>query len=98
LPALVRTIIAPYVNEVQERITIGGPDLPVSGSAVMSVALLLHEIATNAAKYGAFVVTKRPRRRQLVGVERRTPAGLAGAVHCLTDSQNVRDLAAYLPG
>ena len=53
LSALVQTIMAPYVNEEQERITIAGPDLPVSGSAVMSIALLLHEIATNAAKYGA---------------------------------------------
>jgi two-component sensor histidine kinase len=53
LPTLVQTIMAPYVNEEQERITIGGPNLPVSGSAAMSIALLLHEIATNAAKYGA---------------------------------------------
>ncbi len=53
LRALVQTILAPYVNEEQERITIAGPDVPVSGSAVMSIALLLHEIATNAAKYGA---------------------------------------------
>jgi len=49
LRALVQTIMAPYVNEEQERITIVGPDLAVSGSAVMSIALLLHEIATNAA-------------------------------------------------
>jgi two-component system, chemotaxis family, CheB/CheR fusion protein len=53
LRALVQTIMAPYVNEVRERITIAGPDVPVSGSAVMSIALLLHETATNAAKYGA---------------------------------------------
>ena len=53
LPALVRTIVSPYVTEMDARVTISGPDVPISGSAVMSMALLLHEISTNAAKYGA---------------------------------------------
>jgi PAS domain S-box-containing protein len=53
LPTLVQTIIAPFVNQGHARVTISGPDVPVRGGAVMSVALLLHEFATNAAKYGA---------------------------------------------
>ncbi len=35
------------------RITITGTDVPVSGSALTSLALLLHELTTNAAKHGA---------------------------------------------
>ena len=53
LSALVRTIVLPYVAEEDARVTIHGPDVSISGNAVMNVALLLHEIATNAAKYGA---------------------------------------------
>ena len=53
LSALVRTIVSPYVTEMDARVTISGPDVSISGSAVMSMALLLHEISTNAAKYGA---------------------------------------------
>ncbi len=53
LSALVRTIVSPYVAEEDARVTINGPDVFISGNAVMSMALLLHEIATNAAKYGA---------------------------------------------
>ncbi|MGI8570442.1 MAG: PAS domain-containing protein [Methylocella sp.] len=53
LPALVRTIVSPYVTQGDARIIIVGPDVPIGGSAVTSLALLLHEIATNAAKYGA---------------------------------------------
>jgi PAS domain S-box-containing protein len=53
LSALVRTIVAPYLSEDDARVTINGPEVPISGSAVMSMALLLHETATNAAKYGA---------------------------------------------
>ena len=54
LSALVRTIVTPYLlSENDARITINGPEVPISGSAVMSMALLLHETATNAAKYGA---------------------------------------------
>jgi PAS domain S-box-containing protein len=57
LHSLVRTIVAPFdapaVASRESRITILGVDPPVSGSAVTSLALLLHEFATNAAKYGA---------------------------------------------
>jgi PAS domain S-box-containing protein len=53
LHSLVRTIVAPF-NEVERpRIAIAGIDGGVSGSTVTSLALLLHEFATNAAKYGA---------------------------------------------
>ena len=33
--------------------TISGPDIPIARGSVMSFALLLHEFATNAVKYGA---------------------------------------------
>ena len=32
---------------------IAGPEVPIGGDAVTSLALVLHELATNAAKYGA---------------------------------------------
>src|SRR6266849_2173765 len=55
LQALVRTIFSPYVDwsKERERVSISGPDVPIAGSAVTGLALLLHEFATNAAKYGA---------------------------------------------
>jgi two-component sensor histidine kinase len=52
--ALVRTILQPYDDDSSRcRIVVSGPDLPVGAQAVTSLALALHEIATNAAKYGA---------------------------------------------
>ncbi|MBL0375484.1 PAS domain S-box protein [Rhizobium sp. KVB221] len=59
LHRLIATILAPYVNlsdNCQPRVTIVGPDAPIGGGAVTSFALLLHEFATNAAKYGALSV------------------------------------------
>jgi PAS domain S-box-containing protein len=56
LQSLLRTIVAPFdgpLGNGDSRITIAGVDLPVAGSAVASLALLVHEFATNAAKYGA---------------------------------------------
>jgi two-component sensor histidine kinase len=52
---LLRTILAPYSGGPGEtsRAVVTGPDVPIAGSAVTSFALLLHEFATNAAKYGA---------------------------------------------
>lgn len=55
LHTLIQTIIAPYDSDDDEpsRVLVSGPDIEISGSAVTSFALLLHEFATNAAKYGA---------------------------------------------
>ncbi|AYM84012.1 PAS domain S-box protein [Agrobacterium tumefaciens] len=51
LHALIMAILDPY--DVHERITLTGSD-PVLNSKVMThIALLLHELATNAAKYGS---------------------------------------------
>jgi len=56
LHALIETILSPYDGRTDAdsaRVMISGPDIPIAGSAVTSFALLLHEFATNAAKYGA---------------------------------------------
>jgi two-component sensor histidine kinase len=53
---LIRTIVSPHDHAAENapsRIAIGGVDLPISGRAATSLALLFHEFATNAAKYGA---------------------------------------------
>jgi PAS domain S-box-containing protein len=53
LQSLVRTIVAPFDEPERPRIAVSGIDAGISGSAITSLALLLHEFATNAAKYGA---------------------------------------------
>jgi PAS domain S-box-containing protein len=56
LGTLVRAIVSPYDEPEHNgaaRVCVKGPDVSVRGSAVTSLALLLHEFATNAAKYGA---------------------------------------------
>jgi len=50
--ALVRTILQPYQDD-SERISTTGPEVIVGSTAVTSLALALHETATNAVKYGA---------------------------------------------
>jgi PAS domain S-box-containing protein len=55
LDALLHAIFAPFVDGEagnDSRVVIAGPEVPVGGSALTSIALLLHEFATNAAKYG----------------------------------------------
>jgi PAS domain S-box-containing protein len=51
--SLLGVILAPHELADRKRITVGGQDLPVGSAAFTSLALLLHELATNAAKYGA---------------------------------------------
>lgn len=55
LRALLQVLVAPYIDRRQrrDRLTLRGLDLPIKRSAVASAALVLHEFATNAAKYGA---------------------------------------------
>ena len=49
LAAVVRTEMSPY----PDRVTIDGPTLMLSSQAAQNFALAVHELATNAAKYGA---------------------------------------------
>ena len=54
--ALIRTIVSPFdagTDAEKSRVMIKGPDISVSGGSVTGLAMLLHEFATNAAKYGA---------------------------------------------
>jgi two-component sensor histidine kinase len=56
LHTLIRTIVAPYdhrTDEIGSRLAVSGPDIPIAAPCVTGFALLLHEFATNAAKYGA---------------------------------------------
>jgi two-component sensor histidine kinase len=52
LHALVRVIISPFIDS-GDAVAVNGCDVPIGGSAVTSFALLLHELASNAAKFGA---------------------------------------------
>nr|WP_245197125.1 PAS domain S-box protein [Labrys sp. LIt4] len=57
LHALIEAILAPYVEGPQgerRRFTVEGLDIELAENVVTPVALLLHEFATNAAKYGSF--------------------------------------------
>jgi PAS domain S-box-containing protein len=55
LHALIKAILAPYeaAPDPDRRISLTGDDVPLSASATTGFALLMHEFATNAAKYGA---------------------------------------------
>lgn len=50
--ALLQAIVAPHEDE-RSRISISGEDVAITGTTLTSFALLLHELTTNAAKYGA---------------------------------------------
>ncbi|MBM9401658.1 PAS domain S-box protein [Gluconacetobacter azotocaptans] len=53
LHTLLAAIVAPLDNTEGSRLAISGPDIVLPGTMLTSLALLLHEFTTNAAKYGA---------------------------------------------
>ena len=56
LHALIEAILMPYngrASSARQRFSISGHDIPIAVTAITPVALLFHEFATNAAKYGS---------------------------------------------
>lgn len=46
-------VLQPHKLSNPERISMAGPDLPLSPRLAVVVSMIVHELATNAAKYGA---------------------------------------------
>ena len=56
LADLTRDQVAPFVDVGNARLSIAGPDVFVTPQAAEAVGLALHELATNAVKYGALSI------------------------------------------
>ena len=50
---VVRSELAPYMADNESHVTIDGPDINLAPNDALSLGLAIHELATNAAKYGA---------------------------------------------
>ncbi|MBZ9775610.1 sensor histidine kinase [Mesorhizobium sp. CO1-1-8] len=53
LTDVAKSVLAPYLSNGQTAITIEGPEVLLSRDAGTTLALSLHELATNAIKYGS---------------------------------------------
>lgn len=53
LHSLVTQELLPYRNGREERVRINGPTVMVEPNSAQAIAISLHELATNAAKYGS---------------------------------------------
>lgn len=53
LESIVEQELAPYRSKANEKIATGGPDIVLPPAIAQTIGLALHELATNAAKYGA---------------------------------------------
>nr|WP_086494290.1 PAS domain S-box protein [Novosphingobium panipatense] len=50
---IVQRAISPFAAEADKRFEISGPVVEISAERALQLAMVLHELATNAAKYGA---------------------------------------------
>lgn len=53
---VIRGELAPYAQDVQRHLNIEGPEVELAPNDALSLGLAIHELATNAAKYGALSV------------------------------------------
>lgn len=51
--ALVRVLMEPYALDIAERLSVSGDDIQIADRVATPIALIVHELATNASKYGA---------------------------------------------
>ena len=53
LADVIKRVLQPYLLSNPERVKMFGPDVPLSPRLAVVLSMIVHEIATNAAKYGA---------------------------------------------
>lgn len=53
LRSLIEEVVMPHLDGSVDQLTVDGPDIDLGVSAATGLALIFHELATNAAKYGA---------------------------------------------
>ena len=56
LSALLRQVLVPYTASDAWRVVMAGPEVTLGPNAAVALAMAFHELATNAAKYGALSV------------------------------------------
>jgi PAS domain S-box-containing protein len=57
LRAIVSAAVAPYLTQGHERVAISGDDVTVTPRVALTLAMVLHELTTNAVKYGSLSVS-----------------------------------------
>ncbi|GLK81719.1 PAS domain-containing sensor histidine kinase [Methylopila turkensis] len=85
LDEIVRLVLAPYASERPDRIAISGAGVRLSPNAAVTMAMALHELAANAARFGALSVSEGrvdtawsiDRENEIVAVEWRETGGPA---------------------
>lgn len=89
---LLSNILAPYQRDGANRWQLTGDDIDVSGNKITNFALLFHEFATNAAKYGALsveegkldiAVTKKGEMLEIVWLESSGPQHVTSDTHSI---------------
>lgn len=53
LGEVIRNELAPYLQDTEKHVELSGPEVRLAPNDAMSLGLAIHELATNAAKYGA---------------------------------------------
>lgn len=56
LRELINAVLEPFGGSFVKVVQVEGPDIFLNANAIQNIALALHELATNAAKYGAMSV------------------------------------------
>jgi PAS domain S-box-containing protein len=58
LREIIEQAIAPHRSDVDDRFAIEGPEVRLTPKSALAIAMGLHELCTNAAKYGALSIPK----------------------------------------